>query len=325
MQPQAIRFHGAVHANLSFADGVSAGTGNIRLREDSVYIKSTAPRSIGGILDDGIKIYRDAFANSWPLALCAQLVLSVPALIMQYKFGGVLVAGGNSQAALSIFKSPVVWLPYLVGVIVFFGFYNALIVQLNGIATADIVPRGRSLAVGFRLLPRTLLLFIVMFTAFMVAGALVGVVAGILGGLHLSIVVGILVVAFAVIAIYVWGRAFLSNIALVVEDGNVFRSLKISWTLIRNHWWRAATVYSIALILVMAFYVVVAVVNAALAGARLRSPFGMGAILSQLLSIVGGAVLMSFIPAVLLAMYHDLKLRKEGADLASQVNALAPQ
>jgi hypothetical protein len=34
---------------------------------------------------------------------------------------------------------------------------------------------------------------------------------------------------------------------------------------------------------------------------------------------------MSFVPAILLATYHDLKLRKEGADLASRVNALAPQ
>jgi hypothetical protein len=253
-------------------------------------------------------------------------VLSVPALIIRYKFGNVLVTGSNNpQVMLSIIKSPVVWLPYLVGVIVFFGFYNALIVQLDGIATTKTVSRGRSLAVGFRLLPRTMLLVIVVFVAFMVASVLVGVLAGILGGLHMSMMVGVLVVVSAVIAIYVWGRAFLSNIALVVEDARVFKALGMSWTLIKNHWWRAATVYAIALILLMAFYVVVGVVNGVLAGVTLRNPFGIGAMLSQLVSIAGGAVLMSFIPAVLLAMYHDFKLRKEGADLAGRVNALAPQ
>src|ERR1700675_541752 len=133
---------------------------DIRFREDSVYVKSTAPRSIGGILDDGIRLYRDAFANSWPLALCAQLVLAVPALIFQYQFRGALAAG-STQAALLIFKSPVVWLPYLVGIIILLGFENALIVQLDGSATTKIVSRGRSLAVGFRLLPRTILLLIV--------------------------------------------------------------------------------------------------------------------------------------------------------------------
>jgi hypothetical protein len=169
------------------------------------------------------------------------------------------------------------------------------------------------------------LLFIVVFIAFVVAGVFVGVLAGILGGLHMSIMVGVVVAASAVIGIYVWGRAFLSNIALIVEDAQVFKSLGMSWSLIKNHWWRAATVYAIALILLMAFYVVVGVVNGVLAGVTLRNPFGIGAILSQLVSIAGGAVLMSFIPAVLLAMYHDFKLRKEGADLAGRVNALAPQ
>jgi hypothetical protein len=290
-----------------------------------VYAKPTGPRSIGGILDDGIKLYRDAFANSWPLALCAQLLLAIPAVIVQYEFHGVLVSGGNPQAVFSVFRSPVVWLPYLGGVIVFFGFYNALIVQLDGIATTKVVSRGRSLAVGFRLLPRTILLFVVMFFALMAAGVLVGVLAGILGGLHLLIIEGVLVVTFAVIIIYIWGRAFLANIALIIEDAKVFKSLGISWVLIKNHWWRTATVYTIALILAMTFYVIVALVNGALAGATVRSPFGIGSVISHLVSIVGGAVLMSFIPAVLLATYHDLKLRKEGADLAGRVNALAPQ
>jgi hypothetical protein len=290
-----------------------------------VYEKPTGPRGIGGILDDGIKLYRDAFANSWPLALCAQLLLAIPSVIVQYEFHGVLVSGGNPQAVLSVFRSPVVWLPYLGGAIVFFGFYNALIVQLDGIATTKVVSRGRSLAVGFRLLPRTILLFVVMFFALMAVGVLVGVLAGILGGLHLLIIEGVLVVTFAVIIIYIWGRAFLANIALIIEDAKVFKSLGISWVLIKNHWWRTATVYTIALILAMAFYVIVAMVNGALAGATARSPFGIGSVISHLVSIVGGAVLMSFIPAVLLATYHDLKLRKEGADLASRVNALAPQ
>jgi hypothetical protein len=289
-----------------------------------VYVKSTAPRSIGGILDDGIRLYRDAFANSWPLALCAQLVLAVPALIIQYQFRGALAAG-SPQAVLLIFKSPVVWLPYLVGIIILLGFYNALIVQLDGIATTKIVSRGRSLAVGFRLLPRTILLVIVMFAALIVGGVVVGVLAGVLGALHATIMVGILVVALAGIAIYVWGRAFLANIALVVEDAEVFKSLRISWDLIKNNWWRTATVYTMALILVIALSLVVAFVNGALAGATLRTPFGIGTVISQLVSLVGGAVLMSFIPAILLATYYDLKLRKEGADLASRVNALAPQ
>jgi hypothetical protein len=291
-----------------------------------MYARPTAPRSIGGILDDGIRLYRDTFAQSWPLALGAQLILTAPAMIIQYEFRGALAAGASPQAMFSIVKAPIVWLPYLIGVVVFFGFYNALIVQLEGIAAADLMSRRGSLAVGFRLLPRTILLFIVMFLALLAAGLFIGFLVGFLRALHVPIVVGVLLAALAAaLAIYAWGRAFLANIALVVEDAGVFKSFGISWALIKNHWWRTATVYTIALILMMAFYVVVAFINGALAGVSLRNPFGTGALLSDLVSIVGGAVLMSFIPAILLATYHDLKLRKEGADLASRVNALAPQ
>jgi hypothetical protein len=165
-----------------------------------------------------------------------------------------------------------------------------------------------------------------MFLALLAAGLFIGFLAGFFRALHVPAVVGVLVALLAAaLAIYAWGRAFLANIALVVEDAGVFKSFEISWTLIKNHWWRTAAIYAIALILMLAFYVVVAVINAALAGVSLRNPFGTGALLSQLVAIVGGAVLMTFVPAILLATYHDLKLRKEGADLAGRVNALAPQ
>ncbi len=135
---------------------------------------------------------------------------------------------------------------------------------------------------------------------------------------------GVVVAALAVAAIYVWGRAFLANVALVVEDALVFRSLGISWRLIKGHWWRTATVYSVALIIVMVFYVVIIMADG-IVGVALRGSVAAATALSQLVSILGGTFLMSFLPAVLLSMYYDLKLRKEGSDLADRVNALAPE
>jgi hypothetical protein len=289
-----------------------------------VYVKPTAPRSIGGIVDDAIRLYRDAFAKSWPLTLCAQLLIAVPVLIIRFQVTAVPVVAGDPLAALAIFKSPGVWLSYFVAAVLTVGFYNALVVLLDGIATTKVESVGQSLAAGFRLLPRTVLLYVVMLVALMVAGVCVGVLAGILGKAASPIVSGVFVVAFAAIVIYVWGRAFLANIALVVEDARVFESLKISWALIENHWWRTATVYTIALAIAMVFYFLIGFLSGVVV-AILHSSIGMVTVVSQLISIVGGTLLMSFFPAVLLAMYHDLKLRKEGADLASRVNALAPR
>ena len=297
-----------------------------------MYVKPTTPRSIGGIVDDGIRLYRDAFAQSWPLALTGQVCFLIPAMFLQYKFRGAF-SSNNPQAALEIMKSPLIWLLYLVGLIVFLGFYNAVILQLGGIAGTEPVSRGRAIAVGFRLLPRTFLLVVVMFAAFFVVAFAVGIVLGILGGILTAVVgstlvplvLGVLGVALGGLILYVWGKVYLAHIALLVENAAVFKSLGISWSVITGQWWRSAAVYSVAFILVLVFYLLVAAINGSLAGLTLRNPFGPGTVIAQLVSFLGGTLLMTFIPAVLLALYYDLKLRKEGTDLAGRVNALASQ
>jgi hypothetical protein len=300
-----------------------------------VYVKPTAPRSIGGIVDDAVRLYRDSFAKAWPLALCAQLALAVPLLIIRTQFAAVpgatanpmanpMSAAANPAAAMAVLKSPSVWLSYLAVVLVTIGFYNALLVLIDGLATAKMESFGRSLTAGFRLLPRTVLLFLAMFAVAVIGFVIVGFLVGFLGILHVSIIVGILVGASAALFLYAWGRAFLANIALVVEDAGVFSSLGMSWALIKNHWWRTATVYAIAIVIATVFYLVIGILNA-VAVVVLRSSVDTAMIVSQLVSIIGGTVLMSFVPAVLLVMYYDLQLRKGGADLASRVNALAPQ
>jgi hypothetical protein len=300
-----------------------------------VYVKPTAPRSIGGILDDAVRLYRDSFAKAWPLALCTQLALAVPLLIIRTQFAAVrgatvnpmanpMAAAANPAAVMAVFKSPGVWLSYLAVVLVTIGFYNALLVLIDGLATAKMESFGRSLTAGFRLLPRTLLLFLAMFAVAAIGTAIIGIIVGILGTLHVSIIVGILVGASAALFLYAWGRAFLANIALVVEDAGVFSSLGMSWALIKNHWWRTATVYTIAVVIALVFYVVISILSG-VAIAVLHGSTDIAMIVSQFVSIIGGTVLMSFVPAVLLVTYYDLQLRKGGADLASRVNALAPQ
>jgi p-aminobenzoyl-glutamate transporter AbgT len=157
----------------------------------------------------------------------------------------------------------------------------------------------------------------------LVAGAM-GVSLGLFNRLGSPAVRATLLLAFALVLIYVWGRAFLSNVALVVEDAGVFASLRISWGLIKHHWWRATTVYTVAIIIVLVFYVVIGVVDGII-GATLHNSLALAVVLGQVVAVLGGSVLMTFVPAVLISMYYDLKLRKEGADLAVRVNALTPQ
>lgn len=289
-----------------------------------MYQKPSAPSGIGGVLDDSFKLYRNAFAKSWGLALCGQVLLAIPAMVLRFQIKDANFTAGNAQAALAVFKSPSVWLSYLAMVVVAMGFYNALVAQIDGSAKSREQSVGASLRTGFRLLPRSILLIAVLMGAVLAAALATGIVIGGFSNFLSAIVSGVLVAALAVAAIYVWGRAFLANIALVVEDAAVFRSLGISWTLIKGHWWRTSTVYSVALIIVMVFYVIIIVANG-IAGVALRGSFTAETVLSPLVTILGGSVPMSFLPAVLLSTYYDLKLRQEGADLASRADALGPR
>jgi len=285
-----------------------------------VYMKPTAPRSVGGVVDDAIRLYRGAFAKSWPLALCAELLIAVPLLVIQLRMRGA--PPGNSQAMLAAMSSPTIWLSYLIMTVITFGFYNALVVQADAFAAARAAPFGRSLATGFRLLPRMVLLVILIFAALGLAAAIAAILFTLLrvpGAPFVRLAVG---VAIALIALYAWGRAFLANIALVVEDAGVFKSLGISWTLIKDHWWRTASIYTMAIILALVFYLVLGFLSGFVI-VMLHDSFGPATALNQLISIVAGTLLMPFYPAVLLAIYYDLKLRKEGTDLAGRVDALS--
>jgi hypothetical protein len=300
-----------------------------------VYTKPAAPRSIGGVLDDAIKLYRDAFAKSWPLALIGQVVIAAPLLVIRLKLAAVPGLGGNPMAMatnpaaaaayMSIYKSPAIWLSYLAVLVATFGLYNALLVQIDGFATAKPRSVGESIAAGLRLLPCALLLYLVMIVGLTLSMVCVGVVAGILGAMHLGAIVPVLLVgAYAVALVYVLGRLFLAYVALIADRAAVFESFGISWVLIKNHWWRTATVYTVAIVIVCVFYVLIGVLDA-LVFATLHSTSGAATLVSQLFSIAFGTVLVPFFPAVLLAMYYDLKLRRDGADLADRVNSLSSQ
>jgi hypothetical protein len=300
-----------------------------------VYTKPAAPRSIGGVVDDAIKLYRDAFAKSWPLALIGQVIVAAPLLVIRLQLAAVPGFGGNPMAVatnpaaaaayMAIYRSPAIWLSYLAVLVVTFGLYNALIVQIDGFAMAKPRSVGESIAAGVRLLPCAVLLYLAMILGLVLSMVCVGMVAGMLGAVHAAAFLrGLLVVAYLVALIYVLGRVFLAYVALIVERTAVFESFGISWALIKNHWWRTATVYTVALVITFVFYLLIAALNA-LVFAMLHSTSGVATVVSQLFSIAVGTVFVPFFPGVLLAIYYDLKLRRDGADLADRVNALSPR
>jgi hypothetical protein len=240
----------------------------------------------------------------------------------------------NTQLFLALIKSPTLVLAYVATVLLAVVCYTAIVKRIEGVSTNNAPPLQASLAAGFRLLPRVLLQLLVFILSWIVIGVALAIVAAIVGG-GLSVAGGlggakspvlpfITVTIMFLFVFFLLGRLFLSYFALVVDDAGAVASIRLSWTLTRGGWWRCSAILVVLVIIGFVFALVIAFANGLIAASL--GPTSLGAtVLAQLVGVVANAFLGSLYPAVLIAIFHDLKLRKQGADLVGRVNALAAQ
>jgi len=307
-----------------------------------VYTRPNAPRSIGGVLDDGLKLWRDSLSKTWPLALLAQLQFAIPLVMLRMQLKDLPIVpssnaftaanAANTQLFLALIRSPTLVLAYVVTGLFAVVCYTAIVIRIEGVSTNSASPLRASLAGGFRLLPRVLLQILVFILSWIVIGVVLGIFAAIVGGIAAAGLGGaksplftiIVLTIMAVFVFFLLGRLFLSFFALVVDDAGAAASIRVSWTLTRGCWWRCSAILLVLVIIGLVFALVVALVNGLIAASL--GPISLGAtVLAQLVGVAANAFLGSLYPAVLIAIFHDLKFRKQGVDLVGRVNALAPQ
>ncbi len=301
-----------------------------------MYTKPTEPRSIGGVLDDGLRLWRDSIPKTWPLALLAQLAVAIPVLILGYKLRGIVspvsgmptrpMSAASTQAMLNLFKSPVTWLTYLAITVLSALFYTGVVLRIAAFATGAVSSLGAALSSALRLLPRLLLQFLLFMVVFIVAGVVLAIAAALLAAAASGAagLVYLLYVILFFVFIFVIGRVFFASMVLILDDAGPAESIAISWRLTRGYWWRCAGILLVLFIIGLVFSLVVGFISAALAGA-LGSSSLLATGVSQIISLLVNTVLGSLYPAVLVAILYDLKLRKQGGDLLGRVDALARQ
>jgi hypothetical protein len=302
-----------------------------------LYVRPSTPQSIGGVLDDGLRLWSSSLAQTWPLAFLAQVAIAVPLVIFSLQFqpaapiqtGGAFSAmnAANAQLMQTVFRSPVLVLGYLAGIVFTIGAYNAITLRIAAVSRGESLSFGGALAGGFRLLPRSLWLTVIVLLEFVVVGIVVAVILGIAGAIGAGargFLVTVIGLVFFVALIILFGRFFLSSIVLVAEDTPAFRSLGVSWNLTRGHWWRCAAIVFVLVIIFIVFTVVASLLSG-LAAAMLGPASPTGVAVTQIISIGLNSFVGSLYAAVFLAILHDLRLHKEGGDLAARVSALASQ
>ncbi len=262
-----------------------------------MYVRPSAPRAIGGVLDDAISLYRHAYSKVAPLTIAAAIIVALPGFSLGLRM--VRAQAGGLPAIFALMRTPGYWLTYALVFLVHLAVYGGLLAALETFIERGDVSVGEALGAGASLLPRILAVSVLF-----------------------SLMVGVGLVLLIVPGVYLSGIYQLAVVALVVERAGISQSFGISRALIKGYWWRSVSIVTVGFVILFVFSLIAGVVNGVVAGI-----FGFGtsvALLSQsIMGIVINVFLMPLLPCFLLALYHDLKLRHEGGDLAARVDALA--
>jgi Uncharacterised protein family (UPF0259) len=255
-----------------------------------MYEIASEPQSIGGVLDSGFKLFRACFARIFPFAFVAALVYAPLGLM------GAWVATQPTGGRLTVFA-----VGFIVLLIVAVAVNAAILTRIDAIAHGRDMSVGDALAVGVRRGP--VLLLASFCYAFVV-----------LIGLLLLIVPGL---------IWMVSMVFSPYATVVSPKQGPLASLRYSRELVRGHWWRTAALITIGAIIVTVVYGVLALAAGIIAVmnpeqlAQGTVPWYIDFVVSPLVS--GLAMPLGY--SLFLATYYDLRLRREGGDIAERIAA----
>jgi len=107
--------------------------------------------------------------------------------------------------------------------------------------------------------------------------------------------------------------------AIVLDGESALGALKRSHRLVWGNWWRTLAVVSVPVVIVMILYLGLAIAFGATLVMSDGRPSNDAMITANLIEAAIGGITAPLIYSIMIAQYHDLKLRKEGHDLAARL------
>lgn len=265
-------------------------------------IQPIQPQGVGGVLDTTFELHKASLGAVWPLCLLLAAFGAPPNIYLMMGGAGPASDADAALQMLSAMSDPVYWAINLVTLAATLWVIGALYLKQHAIGTDREMSTGSALqaAVG-RILP--MFLMSLLFGLALIVGAVLLVVP-----------------AFILLVSLMLGSAL-----LMFEDKGPVDSLVGSHKLVWGDWWRTAAILTVGGILVFVIYM------AAAMAIGLLMPFvgvdSTDVVMSTLvtttaISVIVNILVVPFFSAMLIAVYWDLKLRKEGGDLAARVAAL---
>lgn len=288
------------------------------------------PQSVGEVLDSAFRIFGATLLKCLPYSF---LGIIVSHLTTMYD-----VATGHPivQATLRVLQThdPLWWILLLVAVFGTVTLTNAVLLRQYALATGHSVSTGSELATGARRVPGMLLIAMLLTLAItatfipllIVAWPLVGI-----GSSSKALLPGVIwmLVAVSVLllisASWVAVRWICAGAVYLLTDRGPVASMSYSWQLTSGNFWRLSVIYAVGVVLIIVLYVLSSVIGGVIALLLAHGDVAVitatGAVVVTLL----GAVVTPFYSALLLAVFGDVSVRREGADLAQRISAPATQ
>ncbi|MHB8813777.1 MAG: hypothetical protein ACYDAE_10970 [Steroidobacteraceae bacterium] len=298
------------------------------------YVAPSTPLTIGGVLDNWIRIFRSSFGSCWAFALLA----AIAGAAVQLTITPMLPTAGppSLHSYLQYWASlrgPSTLLTDLVFWLVSVVVYGAVLTQQAALIRGEEpFSFGDAFGKGLRRVPQMLLGFVLLVLIVTAICAPIGIGVALMIPFHppgSAIFLGVLVaIALVILLIYVMVRLQLWMAAMFSENSGASASLGRSWNLVKGHWWRVTGIGFVSAVVVWVLSMAVGAVAGIVVGIMGISGTSPNELLHRL-QLIGAAtqlvrlLTIPLLTAVWFAIYQDLILRREGGDLAARAEALS--
>jgi hypothetical protein len=249
------------------------------------------PLGIGEVLDGGFQLFRASLLKCIPYAAVAAAAGQLPTAYD--------IASGRSLRAFAS-RDPLWWTIYVVATLVSLVMWSAVLLRQHRIATGQPLDAPSELRTALARLPAAL-------------GSAIGFALAVTLGLMLLLIPGL----------YLITALSMSAPVMLIERRGPRAALAGSYRLVEGHWWRTTAIITASGIIVAVFYAVGGLIGA-VAAVPLAGSADVVVVtaITSVLFLLLGALGVPLYSALMLATYSDLRVRREGSDLAQRIAAL---
>jgi hypothetical protein len=264
------------------------------------------PLSVGEILDLTFRIFRATVLKCLLFSGLGVLASQIPNLYSLARGRGLL-----AQSVFDQVRDPVFWILYVAGTILVLAFYAAVLLRQHAMLTDR--PSGGEFPAGLGRAPRWLLLSLLVGVACLACF----LPALLVSGAARWALVTLLLIPLS----YVLIGSSSAWVILIVDGSGAAASFRRSWHLTSGSFWRLSAIYAVALIVLLVLYFLFGALAAFFAALLGRGDVAVVAATTSVIVVALGALVTPYYTALGLAVFGDLSVRKEGADLAQRISA----